>query len=80
MRVEVRPKMHKQMPERRRIAADCNVLPQGFISREYINGIAHDMTLRATLFWNIDVKQKNALSRYDGLIRTEHMPFSGDII
>ncbi|GEM_PF-3030895 len=75
MRIEVSPKMYEKMPDMRRIAADSNVLPPGFISLEHINSITHDITLWATLCRDIDIKKKNALNRYNGFIRTEKMPF-----
>lgn len=53
MEIEIRPARPEEMPEMRRIAADCNVLPPGFIMQEFINGITHDMTLCAFVDGNM---------------------------
>ncbi|NLD39431.1 MAG: GNAT family N-acetyltransferase [Desulfatiglans sp.] len=47
MQIEIRPARPEEMEEQRRIARETNVLPPGFISHEFINGITHDMTLCA---------------------------------
>lgn len=47
MQIEIRPALPEEMNEARRIAEKTNVLPPGLISRAFINGITHDMTLCA---------------------------------
>lgn len=53
MGIKVRPARAEEMQEMRRIAIECNVLPPGFISQEFINGITHDMTLCAFVQGNM---------------------------
>jgi len=47
MQIEIRPALPEEMNEARRIAKETNVLPPGFISQNFIDGITHDMTLCA---------------------------------
>ena len=47
MQIEVRPALPVEMNEAKRIAEETNLLPPGFISPAYINGITPDMTLCA---------------------------------
>lgn len=53
MQIEIRPARPEEMDEQKRIALETNVLPPGFLSHEFINGITHDMTLCAFVDGNM---------------------------